>query len=305
MAAAPHSPALPQRRRAEQAAARLPPLLAAAERVAATVAQGAHGRRRSGRGDAFWQFRRYRPGDAPSLVDWRQSARADAVFVRENEWEAMQSLWLWRDASGSMNYRSAAELPTKRDRAEVLLLALAILLTRGGERVALLGGERPPAGGHAAVERITLDLLAAAGVTDDRPPPAGSPLPRFCQPVLLGDFLVPLEEVDRQLRDFSNRGLRGHLLQILDPAEETLPFSGRVHLSGLEGETPLLAPRIEGLRDAYRRRLQDHRAGLAAIARNLGWSFAVHHTDRPPETALLALWSAVARQPVAGPDDRS
>ncbi len=47
------------RQRAEALAATLPPLLVAAERVAATVAQGVHGRRRAGMGESFWQFRRY------------------------------------------------------------------------------------------------------------------------------------------------------------------------------------------------------------------------------------------------------
>ena len=49
-------------RRAEALGARLPPLLVAAERVAATVAQGVHGRRRVGQGDSFWQFRRFVAG---------------------------------------------------------------------------------------------------------------------------------------------------------------------------------------------------------------------------------------------------
>ena len=42
--------------RAELLAERLPPLLVAAERVAMTVAQGVHGRRRVGVGETFWQF---------------------------------------------------------------------------------------------------------------------------------------------------------------------------------------------------------------------------------------------------------
>ena len=126
--------------RAEQSAAALPPLLVAAERVAATVAQGVHGRRRVGQGETFWQFRQYQPGDAASRIDWRESAKSQRFYIRETEWEAAQSVWLWRDASASMNYTSAeyiagAEWPSKRDRAELLLAALASLLVRGGERL--------------------------------------------------------------------------------------------------------------------------------------------------------------------------
>src|SRR5690606_20158419 len=134
-----NSPVALRRLRAEQLAATLPPLLVAAERVAATVQQGVHGRRRVGTGETFWQFRRYQAGDTPQRIDWRQSAKADPVFVREMEWAAAQSVWLWRDGSPSMRWRSREEWPEKRAQADLLTLALAVLLVRGGERVALMG----------------------------------------------------------------------------------------------------------------------------------------------------------------------
>ena len=89
--------------RAEHLASRFPPLMVAAERVATTVAQGVHGRRRVGQGETFWQFRRYEPGDETGLIDWRQTAKSRHVFVRETEWEAAQSAWLWRDTSPSLS----------------------------------------------------------------------------------------------------------------------------------------------------------------------------------------------------------
>src|SRR5271167_1724508 len=140
------------RDRAEQAAAVLPPLLVAAERVAVTVAQGVHGRRRVGQGETFWQFRQYEPGDAATRIDWRESAKSQRLYVRETEWEAAQSVWLWRDASASMDYSSAeyltgAEWPTKRHRARAgspgrrgaTRRDRALSATvRGGERLTLL-----------------------------------------------------------------------------------------------------------------------------------------------------------------------
>ncbi len=99
--------ALPLRQRAEQLAATLPPLMVAAERVASTVAQGVHGRRRVGQGETFWQFRSYHFGDQPQSIDWRQSAKSDRVYVRQMEWEAAQSVWVWCDTSASMNWRSS------------------------------------------------------------------------------------------------------------------------------------------------------------------------------------------------------
>ena len=49
--------------RSLELAGTLPALMVAADRVAATVIQGVHGRRRVGQGDAFWQYRPYRDGD--------------------------------------------------------------------------------------------------------------------------------------------------------------------------------------------------------------------------------------------------
>src|SRR5207302_6765729 len=145
--------------RAEQSAAVLPPLLVAAERVATTVAQGVHGRRRVGQGETFWQFRQYEPSDAATRIDWRESAKSQRLYVRETEWEAAQSVWLWRDASASMDYSSAdylagAEWPTKRDRSELLLVAVASVLVRGGEGLTLLGSGIAPMNRHVALSRV-------------------------------------------------------------------------------------------------------------------------------------------------------
>ena len=131
---------------AEHAGSRLPPLLVAAERVAATVAQGVHGRRRVGVGDSFWQYRPFVTGDAASRIDWRRSALSDRVFVRDMEWEAAQTVGLWRDPSPSMAWRSDRSLPSKAERAELLTLALAALLFRAGEQVRVIGVPRVFAG---------------------------------------------------------------------------------------------------------------------------------------------------------------
>jgi uncharacterized protein (DUF58 family) len=277
--------------RAEQLAAALPPLLVAAERVAATVAQGVHGRRRVGQGETFWQFRQYLPGDPVPRIDWRESAKSQHLYVRETEWEAAQSVWLWRDSSPSMDYASGNALPTKRRRAELLLLALAALLVRGGERVTLLGSGVTPASGRAVLNRLALSLERPVSGAEL---PSFQPLPRHGQLVWIGDLLAPLEIIQGLVGRFAASGLRGHLLQVLDPAEETLPFMGRVRFEGFEAENPLLISRVETVRADYAARLQAHRDGLAAIARATGWSFGTHRTDRPPHTALLALYGALA-----------
>jgi uncharacterized protein (DUF58 family) len=283
--------------RAEQTAAAFPPLLVAAERVAATVAQGVHGRRRVGQGETFWQFRQYEPGDAANSIDWRESAKSQRFFVRESEWEAAQSVWLWRDASASMDYSSAEYIaggawPTKQNRAELLLVALASLLVRGGERLSLLGSGSPPSSGRIALSRI-VEMLSRADLNRDSLP-IFEPLPRAALVVLIGDFLSPLDQVEAALNRYAGAGVNGHLLQIIDPAEEDLPFDGRVRFAGIEEREEVVIGRVESVRADYAGRFRDHRAGLASIAGRFGWGFGAHRTDRSPVLALLALYAALS-----------
>jgi len=295
--------------RAEVLASGLPPLLVAAERVASTVIQGVHGRRRIGQGETFWQFRSYEPGDRPQLIDWRQTAKSDRVYVREMEWEAAQTVWLWRDESGSMSWRSAEAGDSKRGRADLLLLALAALLLRAGERITLLGSGRRPASGRQALLRTAVALQRAAdteGGSGAEAAGAGLPpreaLPRHGRVVFFGDFLSPLPEIEAVLRYYAERGLRGHVVQLLDPAELSFPFAGRLRFEGLEDEEPWLLGRSEAVRGAYLRRLELQCRGLEELCRRLGWSFCLHRTDRSAESALLTLYQAMA--PLPGPYGR-
>ncbi|MBR0652653.1 DUF58 domain-containing protein [Roseomonas terrae] len=272
---------------AEALGASLPPLVVQAERVATTVMQGVHGRRRPGQGDAFWQFRPYLPGDAASRVDWRQSARSDRLFVRETEWEAAQTVALWCQSGPGMDWGSDPMLPSKRTRAELLLLALSALLFRGGERVRLFGLPRAFSG-RGALSSLAQSLPRQPEQAED------ARIPRHARAVLIGDFLAPLEETRRAVAQLAAGAVRGHLLQVLDPAEETLPFTGRVRFEAPGWAEQALVPRVEGVRALYEERLTRHREGLAALAAASGWSFATHRTDHPPEAALLALHRRLA-----------
>ena len=285
----------PERREAEALADALPPLLVEAERIAATVAPGVHGRRRVGSGESFWQFRRYQPGDSVTQIDWRQSARTDRLFVREHEWEAAETVWLWRDASPSMDYRSGRTVPTKLTRATVIALAIASVLARAGERIAPLGSALPPASGRAALRRLADFYAAPAGDAPSLPPAPA--LPRYARAVLVGDFLIDPSDVEAYLRQASAQAIRGHMVQVLDPAEEDLPFSGRTEFEGIEDRQTLTFGRAETIRSAYHQRLADHRAALRAAARRFGWTFTAHRTDRPPQTAVLAVYAALSGAP--------
>ena len=274
----------------------LPPLLLAAERVAATVAQGVHGRRRTGRGDSFWQYRPFAEGDSADRIDWRQSGRSDRLFVRETEWEAAQTAYLWVADGAAMRWHSQNS-PAKRDRAALMALALAALLLRGGEYVRLLGAAPHPASGRAALPTIAALLDRAAPTEQPLPPPVA--LPRHAHVVLIGDFLEPLDRVQSAVAAFAGLPVTGHILQILDPAEAELPFRGRVRFQGVgerQGGGSILIPKVETVRRAYQQRLQAQIAGIGAIARAAGWTAGLHRTDHAPNTALLALYEALANR---------
>lgn len=284
----------------ESLAARLPPLMIEAERVAATIASGVHGRRRVGAGESFWEFRRYRNEDPSQSIDWRQSAKTQNLFVREREWEAAESVWIWRDASPSMTYRSKWGASSKIERATLLALALASLLMRGGERIAALNDASPATVGKLGYNRVARALTRDfAGAEPSLPPKV--PLPRFAQIVLFGDWLSDSEALEDVFGHYGSRGVRGHLVQVLDPAEEDLPFGGRTEFKDMEGPVRLIAGRVEHLRDAYRAKMDEQKSILAAACRKRNWTFATHRTDRPPQSALLALFAAMtAHQPMGG-----
>ncbi len=282
---------------AERIAGSFPPLLAAAERIAATVMPGGHGRRRVGQGDAFWQYRGYQAGDPVRRIDWRRSARGTQVYIRETEWEAAQTVWIWADQSPSMAYSSERGLPTKAERAAVLALALASLLSRGGERIALLAdSDQPglrPGAGRMALLRLADALGRIAGSAT-----AGLPLPGGAgthgHVLIVGDLLSPLDEIELMARAMTDRQTSGHFIQVLDPAEMALPFRGRTRFEGLESEGTLLVRRAETLRQDYVRRIEQHIDGVRDIARRSGWTHALHVTDQSPQQAVLAAYTAIA-----------
>jgi uncharacterized protein (DUF58 family) len=281
---------------AEALGARLPPLLIAADRVASTVAQGVHGRRRVGQGDSFWQFRRFVSGDPLARVDWRQSAKSgrsapEGWFIRETEWEAAQTACLWRDSSASMRWRSRQVPVEKRDRANLLLLSLASLLLRGGERVMMMQQDARSVTSRSGLDRLAAELDTEKG-EDGLPPQVR--LPRHGTVVLFSDFLSPLDEIRALIGRFAAVPVTGYLMQILDPAETALPYHGRIRFRGLESDGDALIPRVESVRDAYAERLRAQQEGITSICATAGFSFGVHHTDHPPEMALLTLYQALA-----------
>ena len=271
---------------AQSLAAAMPRLILEARRVASTVIHGLHGRRRAGPGENFWQYRRFISGEPATRVDWRRSARDEHLYVREREWEAAHTVWIWTDRSASMNFVSRSGGESKRDRSLMIGFALAHLLVEGGERIGVPGLMRPTA------NRDVIEKMAEAIIHDRtaRPslPPSFSPSP-LAEIVVLSDLWSPIEDVRRTIAQLSASGAQGHVVQVLDPAEETFPYAGRIEFVEPESGGAITAGRAESWRSEYIARIDLHRAEIRAETDRLGWSFTIHRTDRPASELLLLL----------------
>ncbi len=277
------------RSRAEAEAARLPALLARADRLAGAVLLGQHGRRRAGLGDDFWQYRPVQEGDQRRQIDWRRSARSDAEFVREREWQIAQTVMLWVDGAASMRFASDAALPEKADRAQLLALATAILLDKSGERVGLSGHALPPRRGAAQIARLATILSAKGDGADYAAPDARGLLPRS-RALFISDFFGDLDAVRAAVGAAADRGVGGVLLQILDPAEEAFPYRGRAIFESVGGTLAHETLKASDLRDRYLERLAVRKDALRSLCRATGWDYICHHTDASPQAALLHLY---------------
>ncbi len=281
------------RAEAQTLSAPLPALLAEAEHLATTVLLGDHGRRRAGVGDTFWQYRPAQPSDAARSIDWRRSARSDANFVQDKEWQIAQSILLWVDQAASMQFHSD-DLPSKGARARLLGLATTILLIRGGERVGLTGLRLPPRRGEAQVTQMA-QILSEQSDVDYGAPETQGMLPHS-RALFISDFMGDIAPVEEALMRAADRGVGGALLQVLDPQEEEFPFDGRTVFTSMTGALEHETMKAGDLKARYLDRLAERKDCLAMLARTTGWQFSTHHTGQSATSALLWLYGALERQ---------
>jgi uncharacterized protein (DUF58 family) len=275
--------------RARQRASLIPDCMVEAKRIANTVIAGWHGRRKRGIGENFWQFRPYSEGESLSAIDWRRSARDDQLYIRDREWEAAHTVWLWADFSPSMMFKSKLGSVSKESRALVLMLALAEILARSGERIGCPGILEPIAARNAAERLATALMHAEENAAFLSGLPQTGMIRGASDIVLIGDFLDDADRIMDSITPLSRRGLRGHVIEIADPAEELFPYAGRTEFTDPETGEKLVSGRAEAIGDDYRRAYLARREALGLGLRRLGWSFTHHLTDRLASEALAAV----------------
>lgn len=293
--AAPTAQAGPRlRTRSEGLAATLPPLLADASLLASTVVLGSHGRRRAGMGDEFWQYRPMGQGDEARAIDWRRSAKSDQHFIKEKEWQAAQSVLIWVDDSQSMNFTGDKNRATKSDRARLLALAMSVLLVRAGERVGLSTIGQLPRSGPVQLMRIAEALTSDRDSTDYGVPETRG-LPYQSRALFISDFMGDMAHFEAQMAKAADRGVRGAMMQVLDPVEEEFPYDGRTIFQSMGGSVSHETLKAGDLRKRYIDRLMERRERLRHLARQAAWQFDVHHTNESAQAALLWLYRATER----------
>lgn len=281
------------RQKAEDVSAKLPPLMPRAEKIALSVLQGRHARRKSGTGEKFWQFREYTHDDRLQDIDWRQSAKTQRIYIRQKERTTLQKNLFWCSGAPSMHFTSGNKTETKYEAAATLTMALALMLAHSHENVGMLRGPRPS---HTEKTLNEIENFLTHHQTQEELPPAnGQQIPKNTGLILTGDFLAPIEEIKTIFTGLSINTRNVLIIQVLDPAEIKLPYSGRIHFKHPGGQDDIDIDHAASIRAAYQQRIETHQAALKTLCDKLGWKYILHVTDKSAQETLLNIWNLMSR----------
>lgn len=273
------------RLKAEELSNKIPSLYVKADRIANTIWEGMHNRNKDGLGDNFWQFRKYEYGDPAHLIDWKKTAKSNETFIQEKELQTLQNFVIWRDTSRSMNFRSSESIDTKLYRANLFTLTLTIILSKSGENIVLNGLKTELLKGGNAVNFVSNQINEK--VTDSyKSRPNINEIKNNSDVILIGDFLNNINETEKTIKELSNRGINGIIIQILDPAERFFPYKGRINFNGLEGEKNILIGKAESVRNDYKKAIKIHIEKLEKLTTSYSWKYILDNSDQDASISL-------------------
>lgn len=268
--------ALRLRAAAEEELARLRQLIADPFRNQVFL-RGHHLQRRGGPGHEFWQYREFQPGDPARTIDWRQSGRSDRILTRQKEKETQKKTTLWIENDADMHFggEGQADRFDKYETAAIIALVIGLFNHEHHDLTTLSGA------GAVTPDALTARLAAADfhAHADDLP---GQEL------FLLGDFIEPLPGMASSFFDLIPPHRQVHLLQILDPLELDLPYSGRVLFEDNAAHSAD-ALNVATIRDAYLGRLETHCREISAYCERRNWTYALVRCGDPLSATLSPL----------------
>ena len=273
------------RLKAEELSNQIPSLYIKADRIANTIWEGIHNRNKDGVGDNFWQFRKYEYGDPAHLIDWKKTAKSNETFIQEKELQTLQNFVIWRDTSKSMNFRSTETIDTKLYRANLFTLALTIILSKSGENIILNGLKSKILKGSNAVNFVSNQINEKI-IDSYKSSPNTNEIKNNSHVILIGDFLNNINETIKTIKELSNRGINGIIIQILDPAERFFPYKGRINFNGLEGEQNILIGKAESVRNDYKKAIKMHIEKLEKLTTSYSWKYFLDTSDQEASISL-------------------
>jgi uncharacterized protein (DUF58 family) len=279
--------------KAEELTLQIPKLLVKANNIANTVWEGVHNRNKAGVGDNFWQFRKYEYGYPAHLIDWKKSAKSYDIFVQEKELDTLQNVVIWRDTSKSMDFSSSKVIEKKIYRANLLTLALTIILSKSGENIVLNGFNSKLLHGKEVINFIS-DQLTKKVKDDYLSEPNIDEIKSNSDVILISDFLNDIKHTEEILRKLSARGINGNMIHILDPAEKTFPYKGRINFNGLEEEESILIGNAESIKNNYKKAMNSHCTKIKKLSLSYSWKYYMDTTDNSPESSLLKICNTLS-----------
>lgn len=291
---------------AQDVASRLPEMELEAQKLASLIL-GLRNKSKAGPGLDFHKYRDFENGvDNPYRIDWKASARRvdhegnDRLLIRDREMQVTQLIYLWADGSESMNFKADAKLfanapqYTKKEVAQILTMAAAYIALKSSEYFTLLGSDIRLSGNRDGIERIRMELEHGEDDGADLPRlpvHRGKQLGQNSHVFIFSDFLCPLEEISEMISNFNHAGVKGHLVQILDPADVEFRLKGHVKLNSMEGGGSFSVKKGESAKDEIEKRVKEHIRDVEQLAKKTpGWNFSAYVTDQPLHEAMLPLY---------------
>tara|TARA_Y100000310_G_scaffold241784_1_gene245884 strand:+ start:48851 stop:49699 length:849 start_codon:yes stop_codon:yes gene_type:complete len=239
----------------------------------------------TGHGLTFKEHRIYSPGDDIRLIDWKVFARTDDLYIKTFEEERNLTAHIIMDASASMGFGKPM---SKFDYSSMLGVGFAYLAMRENEKfqfstfaesldvfqprrgmsqlasmVFHLNGTKTQ--GHSKLLESVMQYKKLIG--------SRSLL------VLVSDFLVDINEVIEALYALGDHEIK--IVQVLDPIEKDLKYSGDFKLIDSESKSMLRTYVSPRLRVEYQQMLDNHSARIEETCNKLGYHFYQITSDTP------------------------
>ena len=250
---------------------------------------GIHRSLRQGRGNEFFQYRPYDPGEDMKVVDWKVFAKREELVAKTFQEDTNFNLFLVIDTSASMGYKGAESNSSKLHYASMLAACFAYIAFRQGDRVGLFAyGEEiqhriRPKSGSAHFGRIVnaLGLLKPEGINKHKTAwdQLVGNMPGRSMVVFLSDFLEAEKILPERLRFALSSRYEALCLQVLDREEETLPQGDALRFVEMEGSREV-STSPEVIRSEYGTKMNDFKETLSRNLAGVSAEFESLFTDQ-------------------------